>query len=349
VALLFCDSLDHNDLSTDAGVRQKWTELCNSNAIAGRIYGPSIGRILGKNAFRGDGNQDRGFYKVLTTTVDTMGVGAWFFFEGVPNGRFLYLGELSSTNLNGVHVDVRGDAAGHLQITRNGTQLGANSTLTVLANTWYWIELKVKVHDTLGTYEVKVNGTTYISGTGADTRNGGTGIPTGGGWCTQGNVGTRFSDFVIWDTTGAVANDFFGPIQIHCRRPIEAGNYAQWTPNYGPNFANVGDVSAPDDLSTFNQSATAGQKDTFKGADLPISSGSVLGIQHVIRAKQDGGAARTLRPIQRSGSTDYNGTSFSVPGSFAYQLEAKSINPATSAAYTVSDVNDAEFGYELVS
>jgi hypothetical protein len=130
---------------------------------------------------------------------------------------------------------------------------------------------------------------------------------------------------------------------------VEAGNYAQWTPNFGANFTNVRDEARPDEDVTFNQSSTASQKDTFKGKDLPPSSGSVYAIQHVLRTRQDGGASRTVRPILRISSTDYNGTSFATPGSYAYQLEPVSASPASSSAFTLSEVNDMEHGYELVS
>lgn len=42
------------------------------------------------------------------------------------------------------------------------------------SSTWTYIELQIKLHDTLGTYNMKVNGTSIGSATNVDTKNAGT-------------------------------------------------------------------------------------------------------------------------------------------------------------------------------
>jgi hypothetical protein len=233
-------------------------------------------------------------------------------------------------------------------VSRAGTAL-ATSTATITAGVWYWVELRVKVHDTTGTYELRVDGTAtgWCSGSGADTRNGGAGTVTS--LIMSNGGGAYYCGVFIADDSGSAANTWAGPSTFHCRVPSAAGNYAQWTGNSGPNHTNVAESKEPDEDMTFNQSSTANQKDTFKGTAIPATSGSVYAIQHVLRTKQDGGAARTVRPLTRIGTTDYNGTSFNTPGSYAYRLEPVSVSPATSSAWSISEVDGAEFGYELVS
>jgi hypothetical protein len=75
---------------------------------------------------------------------------------------------------------------------------------------------------------------------------------------------------------------------------------------------------------------------------------TIVGIQHVIYAKQDAGVQRTVRPKQRSSAVDYNGASVNTGASYVYVTEAVSINPATSAAFTKTSLEAAEFGYENV-
>jgi hypothetical protein len=60
-----------------------------------------------------------------------------------------------------------------LQVTRFGTVI-ASTTFTFTQNTWYYLELQVKLHDTAGFVIVRVNGTEVINTTGLDTKNVGT-------------------------------------------------------------------------------------------------------------------------------------------------------------------------------
>ena len=127
-----------------------------------------------------------------------------------------------------------------------------------------------------------------------------------------------------------------------------AGNYAQWTPNFGANYGNVSDPF-PDGDQTFNENSTPGNNDSFLFEDVFIASGAISAIQHVIYARQDAGAQRTIAPLQRSSSVDYIGTNFNLAGSYVYYLDVDDVNPDTGAAWDVAGLNDAEFGYDLVA
>ena len=52
--------------------------------------------------------------------------------------------------------------------------LASNNAITFVTNTWYYIEIQVKLHDTTGFVIVKINNTTVLSATNVDTKNGGT-------------------------------------------------------------------------------------------------------------------------------------------------------------------------------
>lgn len=71
-----------------------------------------------------------------------------------------------------VHCALRTGSDGSLHVARiGGSAIGGTAPAgTITVGTWYYIEVKVKLHDTLGTAEVRVNGSTVVSGTG-DTRN----------------------------------------------------------------------------------------------------------------------------------------------------------------------------------
>jgi hypothetical protein len=217
-------------------------------------------------------------------------------------------------------------------------------------NTWYHLEFKATIHNTTGVIQLKIDGTDWIASTGSLNTRG----QTSNNYINGFTIGssalvvpyTRWDDVYFLDTTGSAANDFIGPQKIITIFPNGAGNSSDWTGNYASNFANVNETGGDGD-EIFNQSATAGDIDLFTFDDIP--PGTITAIQHTIMARQDSGAVRTFRPKIRIGGTNYNGTTVNLPGSHLFLTEPVMLNPADSAAWEASDINAAEFGYELVS
>ncbi len=61
-----------------------------------------------------------------------------------------------------------------LAFTRGSGILVQNTAVTLAANTWYYIEVQARLHDTSGSVTVRVNGTQVLAATNVDTRNAGT-------------------------------------------------------------------------------------------------------------------------------------------------------------------------------
>lgn len=244
-----------------------------------------------------------------------------------------------------IHLDLRYTTAGALYVTRAGTTLGSISSQTLAVNSWHYIEFMADIHDSTGAYEVRVNGVTWLSGTGADTRNGGTGVINtlrlhcGGDF---GSYGLLFDDLYVDTTT------FHGDVKVEVIRPNGAGASTNFTPSAGSNFQNVDDAD-PNDDTDYNASSTAGHKDTFTLDDLATTAGSVIGIQSVSRWRKDDAGSRTARPVIRSGGTDYPGTTIGMTDSYLTDLQVRETDPATSSPFSIAGVNALQAGYELVS
>lgn len=67
-----------------------------------------------------------------------------------------------------------GTTAQTLSVLRDTTTLDTSSTGLIPVNTYAYIEIQARLHDTLGSVTVRVNGTAVITLTNVDTRNGGT-------------------------------------------------------------------------------------------------------------------------------------------------------------------------------
>lgn len=251
-----------------------------------------------------------------------------------------------------LHVDFRITSSGTIQATRNGTVL-ATSSNSLSANTTYHIEAKVKIDDTVGTVELRVNGssTGWINITGQDTRNAGNAtfntINIGHSLSTTfaAAIITDIDDVVIWNTSGSVNNDFLGDVKVQALLPSGAGNSAQFTPSTGSNYACVDDAS-PNDDTDYVSSSTVGNVDTYAYGDLS-TVGTVLAAIVMLYMKKTDAGARSVAPVVRHSGTDYVGTDINPGTTYSYGKQIYELNPGTSAAWTASEINAAEFGSKV--
>jgi hypothetical protein len=239
-------------------------------------------------------------------------------------------------------LSVRLDGSAHIIVSRNGNTL-ATSTNTVSSNTWYHLQFKATIHNTTGAYEVKVNNTStnwIPAATNQNTRGTGT-----NNTANQVAIGSGSS----WTFTQvAIADDFTGQVQGVFLRGAGPGNVNQWAANSGDNRGAVAD-RVPDDDASFISSTTSGNVDLYVMEKLPSAgTPTILGVQHVIYAKQDAGVQRTLRPKTRAAGTTRSGTSVNTGASYTYITEAVSVDPETGVAWTRTSLDATEFGVENV-
>lgn len=324
-----------------ANILGKWTAMVST---PGALSIGAFGRVRGERAIMttSSGGDNRGYYRTLPGSYQTVVFGGWAYHSVVPNAgnTFLYAGQGST-----VGIGLRGDAAGHITAYRATTLItNATSTLTVSTG-WHFYEVKSFINGSTGTIDVNVDGTSYISLTGANT---GSSAVNSLGMNFQATTTAMFTGVYACDATGAGTADMLGPQICYPRFPVEAGTTTDWTGNFGPNYANVND-QVPDGDATFNHSSTTGHIDLFKGSDLP-GTGGISGIQHVIWARTDG-SSHTIRPAQRIGTTTYHAmTAQAVGGSYSALLFPTAVSPVDgSSLFTASVLNDSENGYELVS
>ena len=337
MSLLFCDGFDHY---ATAQIPTKWSQQGTS------ANWPSISSSGGRF---GGGYLETGWTGYVRTTLTSratwiIGVAAFFNrLEGLGSGWAL----ISLLDSGTVHVYVRFDAARHLQVVRgDGTVLGTGSTV-VAVESWNYIEMKATIHDSAGVVVVRLNGVVELNLTSQDTRNGGNSTADAFQLGSQTSGDCYFDDVYACDDSGSANNDLLGDIRVVALAPTGAGNYSQFTPSTGSNYQNVDDAT-PDGDTTYNSDGTVGHIDTYAFSDIS-QTGTIKAIQHLVYASKDDAGARSIAPVQRSGSTDYVGTTAVLASHYAYVREVVELNPATSAAFTIAEVNAAEFGVTVVS
>jgi hypothetical protein len=231
---------------------------------------------------------------------------------------------------------------------KRGTTTIASTGYTLITNTWYYIEFKAKIHASVGTWEIHVNGLEVASASGVNTRQ------TGGSFATNVYIsifrfgtGTHtLDDIYVFDDTGSFCNDFVGDVHVDFALPNSVGYITQWVgvPGAGDNYEDVNEAS-PDDDTSFVVTSGVGYIDSYGFANLVATSGSVYGVQVNAWARKDDIGDRQLNATVRPTSTTYSGgASLAVGSSYEYKTFQFSFNPETSDYWTIAQINATEFG-----
>lgn len=332
MALRFVDSFDHYQ---SAQLASKWS----SYSTVGYHGGISAGQ--GRNGtaayYAGRTWTIRKILDAQTTWIigcafRHVGTVAWVFLESMDG----------TTRQIGVQINV--DRT--ISVLR-GTTVLATSETALSGDTWYYIELRTVIHNTTGEYELRVNGTAWLTATGANTRSSANNSADGIRIYSENFQFGYFDDLYICDGTGSSHNTFLGDCKVMALVPSGAGASTQWTPSAGANYECVDDAT-PDSDTTYVSSATAGHKDTYALGDLS-GSGTILGVQSSYFARKDDAGSRTVKSVVRSGAgAESNGASVSVSDTYVYYIDLHATEPG-GAAWTVAKVNDAQVGVEVVA
>lgn len=262
---------------------------------------------------------------------------------GVVCPYITFFGDSGATQ----HITV-GFSGTVLQVMRGGlagTVLASYSSI-FLSATFYHIEISVTIADAGGSVVVRSNGVTVISFSG-DTKNGGTGTNIDAVGCgVASGVTGLFDDIYICDTTGSAPyNAFLGDVRVHTMSPSAAGTTTQFTPSSGANYTTVDEL--PYSATDYVAASSTTLKDTYQMSDLPAGAATIFAVQTNLIAKKTDAGNIAIKPVVRSGGTDYSGASTALISSDLTISHLRVQDPATSTAWTAAGVNGMEAGVEI--
>lgn len=237
--------------------------------------------------------------------------------------------------------------SGEFEIRRSGTTLATTSGAALATGVWAYIELKVTIDNSAGAYELRVNGVNVASASGVDTYNtGNVGVDraTFAASSSSSNA-VYFDDIYICDTSGSVNNNFLGSKKVVAIYPNAAGDSTQFTPSTGNNYAAV-DENPPNDDTDYVESGTSSHLDLYNFDNTSLLS--IAGVQINARVKETDGTPYSIYLVAKSGSTQSDGSSQAI-GSASYVTRSRVLetNPDTSAAWTDSEMDSAQFGVKV--
>lgn len=339
MSLIFMDGFDHY---ATADITKKWNATGGSpsvNASAGRRSGGALTLTSGTPTI-----------SKSITAESSFVIGFAFKTTALPSADHFLCALLDSGTLQ---CELRFTSTGQLKVTRNGTAVtDGTSTNTIAVDTFYYIEWKVTIADSIAASSciVKVNGATWLTvATGQDLKN--TANTTANSFRFGGSnvAGTyTFDDFYLCNQSGSTNNNFLGDCRIDTLYPTSDGNYSQFTPSTGTTHYTLVDETTPN-TSDYNESSTLNHIDSYGMGNLPTSPSTIYGVQVCDAALKDDAGARGLSPFIRSSTTDSVGTELALSTGQLYATAIWETDPATSAAWTASGVNAAEVGGKVTT
>lgn len=333
--LLFMDGFDHAAGADGASaLLQKWSAGVSAHSLVaspvrtgtGALQGLGSGNFLATKTFAASGGFVVGLAVRLTSS---------------PTGIDLLQVREDTT----VHLVV-GTESGKL-VVRRGASLLATGATTLLINSWYYVEFKGVIHDTAGSYELRIDGVTELAASGIDTRN----VGTTGQWNnvrlgSVASTGVFFDDLYVCDLSGSLRNDFLGVCKVETLLPqLGNGSNVGLTPSTGGDHGALVDENPPN-TTDYNSSPTVGVKDTYNYPSMALT-GAILGIQTNLYVNKSDAAARQVCAVVRAGAIDYDGANVAPGTTFGYFSEVRAVNPNTTVDWTTSDIAALEAGMKV--
>ncbi len=321
--------------------------VCDDAKLAdGRKGGYSL-----QGAYAYPTTSQRFFYVVASDDVPTgdtwiVGMAIKFGTSFPDNKEILVIGSGDSSPYYNFSIKVTSD--GKFSACGGGGSLLATTADPVLAaDTWHYLEAKVVCHDTAGSYEIRIDGQTVLSGSNVDTR---------------GTDDSRFvmfqlrhyyqciDDIYICDTDGSTNNDFLGQVVIEGILPSADGDSSDWTPASGTDNSAMVDDIPPDDETSYVESNTEDAEDLYDYADLAtITTEPIVGVQvnTDVRMNEFPGDIDLYQSVKSGGTTSDGPPTNIATEDYEVATRILETDPNTSSAWTVSGVNGTQFGIKV--
>lgn len=233
----------------------------------------------------------------------------------------------------------------YLSFVPTGT-IGAyrgNSTLLTEAgawaiNTWYLVEIHLKVADAPnGIFQVKINGTQIIDFSG-DTRNAGTaGTPDRIHLIGNANgFEAWYDDFAICNPLGAKNNTWLGNGYGLWLQPSAAGDITQLTPSAGANWDCVDEVPQ-NEMTDYVYSSVVDEYDLYNLEDTGLAVADVINcVTIVAKARTNTPGSANAAMVVKTGGVETTGSDVALPSDswkyVPYLLETTPAGPVWSQA-----------------
>jgi hypothetical protein len=348
MSILFVDGCDW--YATSGDIIKKWSNIDGSIALStstGRFGGGTLKingvGIGGQSGFRGPiglfnfGTYPQGRFGFSFKIIAGSGPCSFAAVQLASNAIS------SNDQLLGLRI------SGVVANVCNAVTPTTHSSINVNDNAWHWIE--VGFNQSTLAVTVYVDGVTNFTFTATSSQIDVTYDTISLSSTASGSSpDLSFDDIIIWqnDSLGLTTSPI-GLQRIYTEYPTSDSTQADFTRSTGTTGFNlINDVGDGD--SSYIESAVSNNKDLYNYG--PITSNpDILGVTAVVinnYAKNPGSGTINYEAAVKSGATSANGTSKSLGGSYTLYQDVFMQDPNTSAAWTLTNLNNAQFGVKVV-
>jgi hypothetical protein len=311
----------------------------------------------GRRSSRGSNVTQNSNYKAeVTGSPDTIIIGFALYLVSTSNptyhASYPLIRIYDAWPISLIHLKIHVNSSRLIEVRDNAnTLLGTTSGHTLAHSTWYYVEIKAKISNTVGQVTINVDEVERLSTSAdKDTQNGSNAYAGSILLTNVYNLTTKHDDLYICDDSGSKNNDFLGDIRVDPLRSDAAGAYTQFTPSAGNNYENVDEVY-PDDNTTYNEHGTLNNKDTYNLESLPSppASATIHGFKSQITVRKTDAGAKEAKMLTRSGTTDMLDSTINLSDTFTTHAKIYEDNPDDSAAWEDADINAVQVGVQVTS
>lgn len=239
-------------------------------------------------------------------------------------------------------IEIRINSSGNLLAYNSGGTLLATGSTALSTGTAYRIGVLCGTGAS-GSWEVRINGSVEISGTGDLTT-------TNGGAVQLGKVANRNDETVdfYYGTVWIDDAEFKGAMSSAIAVPTANGSTMQWTSGTGGSDYQEADEIPPAgaDTSYVMSPAAGGEVALFDVQDSATigASGTIHVLVGLVRVRENIASTSSVLIRIRSGSTNSDSAARNASTTYSTQERQLVVDPDTSAAWTTSGIDGVEVG-----
>lgn len=340
MALVFFDGLDL--YANDAQFTRRWV---TSYALYDRVGRYGIGKCV-----RMPGNNSA----AVSFSSPAINVNFSFYNPTSSIGYMPWLVRLydDSAGADTVQAHLGWNTLGQLVVFRQSQVEVGRATKSFRPSTWNHVEWYLAMSNSTGQNHcvVRLNGEEVINLVGVDVQNTANSLITRASISAGNYLEAWMDDVSIWTEEVTNTPVFRGDLRVQTLYPNGNGNYSQFVGSDGNsvnNFELVDEATISD--TDYVGSSTVGNKDSYVIGDLLANTANIHAVQVVAQLTKSDAGARTGKTFIRLDGADYEGPEAYPPGTPNAFVQLMHTNPATGAAWNVSEINDLEIGIKVES
>jgi hypothetical protein len=228
---------------------------------------------------------------------------------------------------------------------RNGAEivLGTTSDFSMLINTWYHIEWYIRVDNSAGLVQVRINEVEKLNVSSQDTQ-----------FTTNNTISeivlkhsvanAATNDAAYFDDVAISNSGFSGDVEVGAFLPTGVGSANVWSVVGASSSYEATDETTPNSNTDYINTTNVGDTTLFTYASLSSTSVVHAVVPLPFAEKEDAGSA-TIASVVKVGSTSYTGASKAPSlNSYEYHPDILMTNPATGITWTYTEWNSIEIG-----